>query len=145
MGRFYHRVQGVLHRTVVVQAMLTLAWSITIFATAFGTALIAAPDNVLRVATFEHSFRFAPPHVWGIGFLAFAALTALALYGSRRDLAPFPIWGLALLTCVWGAFTVPAVAASSGALTAVIIYPFAAFVMLIVGAAIDQQGEGNAT
>lgn len=141
----FKRLRSFLHRTVVIQAMLTLAWSVAAFAAVFGAALVSAPGAVEGVASFTHTFQFAPPHVWGIGFVLLSALTVASLAGPRRDLASFPIWGLAFLTCVWGLFAAPAVATSGGSITAVIIYPFAGFVMLIVGAALDQQGASDAS
>lgn len=141
----WHRLQAFLHRTVVVHAMLTLAWALAAFAAAFGTAFIAAPHDVLRVPTFTHNFTFAPPHIWGLGYLALAVFLALTLVGSKRDAAAYPLWGLAFLTCLWGLLTVPAVTAMSGAVTAVIVYPFVAFVMAVVGAALDFQERSDAT
>lgn len=141
----WSRLQQTLHRTVVVHAMLTLAWGIAVFAAAFGAAFIAAPQDVLRVPTFVHNFWFAPPHIWGLGYLALAVFLALALVGSKRDVAAYPLWALGFLTCLWGLLTAPAVTAMSGDVTAVIVYPFVAFVMAVVGAALDFQERSDAT
>lgn len=141
-GCVMNRFKQFLHRHMVIQAVHAIAWVLAVFAIGLGASLIIALPEIVHLPTFSATFDFAPKHVWGIGFAGLGTWLAAGL-AFNPAAAPLPLSILGVLTAVWGMFTLPAVANSSGAITAIWAYSAISAITLITAASITQQAEAK--
>ena len=131
-------LRAFIRRTVVVQAIHAVAWILLIFSLGLGVSLVVSPVEVVQVPTFVENFRFADPHIWGIGFVVLG-LWGVVTLSSNLSGAPLPLYGLGVLTGVWGLFTLPAVANGAGAVSAVWVYSAMAGICMVAATSISHQ------
>lgn len=131
-------LRAFIRRTVVIQAIHAVAWILLVFALGLGVSLVVSPPDVVQVPTFVENFRFAPPHIWGIGFVVLG-LWGVAALSTNPSGAPLPLYGLGVLTSVWGLFTLPAVLSGAGAVSAVWVYSAVAAICMVAATSISHQ------
>lgn len=132
------RIKRFVQRTIVQQAIQSIAWVIAVFAGGLGATLIFAPGEVLHRPTFAVAFDFAPPHIWGIGYALLAIVLTLTLARNPAN-APLPLYGLAIIVSVWGFFTIPPVLHLTGSATALWAYTALGAICIIAGLSIDYD------
>lgn len=132
------RFKRFVQRTIVQQAIQSIAWVIAIFAGGIGATLIAAPGEVIHRPTFAVAFQFAPPHIWGIAYAVLGIIIGLTLARNPAS-TPLPLYGLAITVDVWGFLTIPPVIEHNGAATALWAYTALGAICIIAGLSIDYD------
>lgn len=135
------RLREFIQRTIVQQAVHSIAWVIALFAFGIGLTLIFSPPEVLLRPTFEANYDFARPHIWGIGFSGLGLLLMVTLSRNPR-LSPLFLYGLTIMLGAWGFFTLPSVIELNGSITAVWAYTALGAITAIAGLSIDAD-NGN--
>lgn len=134
-----NRLRELLHQTITHRAILSITWILAATAIIIGLILCFYPHQLMASKTFDDALKFAPPHVWGIGFLGIGIWTTIALRSPPT--AQMPLYLLGILNGAWGCFAIPTLYDGAGSPTAIIAYAALGIIATICGAALGADDD----
>lgn len=142
------KIEDFFQRYIRTETVRSITWVFAVFAVGFGLTLALTGESLGVVPSLRYTLSIAPPHIWGTIFilsglyLSFRLVTKSKWYEERhgkKGEAAFACYTLGLLTCIWGALTIPSFLGDGASTLAAWIYLTSSVVLIICGTAIDAD------
>ena len=130
-----------IHRAIVIETALAIAWIITAIVASVGVLLVAGLGGEMADVSMRFVLQAAPSHVWGVLALVLAVLSALTLSSHRaRWASPFALYGMAAGFGLVGILSSPNAGAGDGPVLVPVVLGLGV-ISVVIGVALDGQIE----